>query len=59
MHRRLRAEQRARHAAERNSRQADRVSQLSAALAHAQRYGMGKFVPNRFFHLLTTAADMQ
>ena len=29
------------------------------ALAHAQRYGMGKFVPNRFFHLLTTAADMQ
>ena len=21
------------------------------ALAHAQRYGMGKFVPNRFFHL--------
>jgi hydroxymethylpyrimidine/phosphomethylpyrimidine kinase len=28
-------------------------------LAHAQRYGMGKFVPNRFFHLLTTAADMQ
>jgi hydroxymethylpyrimidine/phosphomethylpyrimidine kinase len=29
------------------------------ALAHAQRYGMGKFVPNRFFHLLTTAADLQ
>ncbi len=29
------------------------------ALAHAQRYGMGKFVPNRFFHLLTKAADMQ
>lgn len=29
------------------------------ALAHAQRYGMGKFVPNRFFHLLTTPADMQ
>ena len=29
------------------------------ALAHAQRYGMGKFVPNRFFHLLTRAADMQ
>ena len=28
------------------------------ALAHAQRYGMGKFVPNRFFHLLP-AADMQ
>jgi hydroxymethylpyrimidine/phosphomethylpyrimidine kinase len=29
------------------------------ALAHAQRYGMGKLVPNRFFHLLTSAADMQ
>jgi hydroxymethylpyrimidine/phosphomethylpyrimidine kinase len=28
------------------------------ALAHAQRYGMGKFVPNRFFHL-QSAADMQ
>jgi hydroxymethylpyrimidine/phosphomethylpyrimidine kinase len=28
------------------------------ALAHAQRYGMGKFVPNRFFHLLT-ASDLQ
>ncbi len=28
------------------------------ALAHAQRYGMGKFVPNRFF-LLQSAADMQ
>jgi len=28
------------------------------ALAHAQRYGMGKFVPNRFFHL-QSAADLQ
>ncbi|NVM74969.1 hydroxymethylpyrimidine/phosphomethylpyrimidine kinase [Duganella sp. SG902] len=28
------------------------------ALAHAQRYGMGKFVPNRFFHL-QSAQDMQ
>lgn len=28
------------------------------ALAHAQRYGMGKLVPNRFFHL-QSAADMQ
>lgn len=28
------------------------------ALAHAQRYGMGKFVPNRFFHL-QSAEDMQ
>jgi hydroxymethylpyrimidine/phosphomethylpyrimidine kinase len=28
------------------------------ALAHAPRYGMGKFVPNRFFHL-QSAADMQ
>jgi len=28
------------------------------ALAHAQRYGMGKFVPNRFFHL-QSPGDMQ
>lgn len=28
------------------------------ALAHAQRYGMGKFVPNRFFHL-QSSADLQ
>nr|WP_315260294.1 bifunctional hydroxymethylpyrimidine kinase/phosphomethylpyrimidine kinase [uncultured Duganella sp.] len=28
------------------------------ALAHAQRYGMGKLVPNRFFHL-QSAADLQ
>nr|WP_211923273.1 bifunctional hydroxymethylpyrimidine kinase/phosphomethylpyrimidine kinase [Duganella radicis] len=28
------------------------------ALAHAQRYGMGKFVPNRFFHL-QSPEDMQ
>ena len=28
------------------------------ALAHAHRYGMGKFVPNRFFHL-QSAQDMQ